>query len=274
MALPHDSLPLGPAEQAMSYEHLSPSIWNPVGNALVSAADLLTGESVVDLFAGAGASAVPAAQEVRASGHVTAVDLAPEPLALAAEKAATLGLHNLTTAVEDARTFVPTERPDAVLLGFGIFLVSDPVGLLSRVRGYLSDEGRLALSTWSSPGLAPLLEPFFEAAKRHNPALSSIVRPAAFDRIARASDPCQMADDLRAAGFGAVESGQIQLHVSFDELLLWDFVQGTGLRTLLSPTDAAVNGRIREDYMEAVLDHEMLDFMGTVDIHVARGHSA
>ncbi|MCB4207787.1 class I SAM-dependent methyltransferase [Arthrobacter sp. UM1] len=263
-ALPHSE------DGSRHYENLAPSIWNPVGSTLAAAADLVPGERVLDLCSGTGSSALPAAQEVGPEGRVVAVDRSPHLLAIAREKARTLGLGNLETVAADIRGYEPDETPDAALLGLAVFLFEDPVQALSGIRGMLGDESRLVLSTWSKPGLEPVLEPFLKAAKRHNPGLSELDRPRAFRRIEHASDPAQMREDLNAAGFSRVDSSEISFRFGLDGDLLWDFVLGTDLRSMLSPADSAVNARIRSDYAEQILTDDVVNFTGTIDLHVAR----
>lgn len=264
-----DALPLS-EDGSRHYENLAPSIWNPVGSTLAAAADLVPGERVLDLCAGTGSSALPAAQEVGPDGRVVAVDRSPHLLAIAQEKARTLGLANLETVAADIRGYEPDETPDAVLLGLAVFLFEKPVETLAEIRGMLGQEGRLALSTWSKPGLEPVLEPFLRAAKRNNPALSELDRPRAFARIEHASDPAQMREDLVAAGLTRVESSEITYRFSLDGDLLWDFVLGTDLRSMLSRTDSSVNARIRSEFSAEILKDDFVDFTGTIDLHVAR----
>ncbi len=258
-----------PASGAEHYENLAPSLWNPLGSALVSAADLLPGETVVDACAGAGSSALPAAQEVGASGRVVAIDLSEGLIERTREKALTLGLTNLECVVDDVAAYTPEQPVDAVLMGLGIFLLPDPQGVMSHIRGYVRPGGRFTLSTWAQPGLEPLLEPLLAAVHRHNPVISSSPRPDAFARLERASKPEELRSDLLEAGFSSVETGEIHLRISMDEALLWDFVLGTSLRRLLSASDPEINRRIRADFAEQSLTHGFLEFAATVDLHTA-----
>jgi ubiquinone/menaquinone biosynthesis C-methylase UbiE len=254
---------------AIPYENLAPSIWNPLGNALVSAADLLRGEKVVDACAGAGACALPAAQEVGADGRVIAVDLSHSLMECAQDKASLLGLKNVEFVHADILEYTPDEPVDAVLMGMGIFLLRDPFAAMSHIRSYLAPGGRFALSTWARPGVEKLLEPYYLAASRHNPAVSAAPRPNEYVRVEHASDPEETRRDLLAAGYASVETGEINLKISMDEALLWDFVRGTALRKLLSPTDDDINSRIRADFAAEALQNGLLEFAATVDLHVA-----
>ncbi|GAA1352392.1 class I SAM-dependent methyltransferase [Falsarthrobacter nasiphocae] len=255
---------------AESFESLAPSVWNPLGSALTSAADLVPGEQVLDLFAGTGGVSLPAAQEVGPEGTVTAVDPSAALLALAAEKARTLNLRNLHTVHADAASFEPETAPDAVLLGLAMTRVADLTGFLGGIRGCLAPGGRLALSTWSGPELRGLLTPLLTVAQRHNRALEQGPLPGAFERLERFDTPLRLREDLSEAGFGEIESGEIHLKMSLDRELLWDLVLGTSLRRVLTTDDAEANRRIRSEYLDAVLAPGFADFSATAEVHVAR----
>lgn len=78
---------------------------------------LSPGATVVDLGAGTGFFAIPAARRVGPSGRVIAVDLAPDLVALVTERAGAMGLTQLT-ALESTPDHVPlpTGEADVVLL--------------------------------------------------------------------------------------------------------------------------------------------------------------
>jgi ubiquinone/menaquinone biosynthesis C-methylase UbiE len=71
------------------------AFWDRYGRQTVERLKLRRGARVLDVCCGAGASALPAAQEVGAEGTVIAVDLAEELLKLGRAKAKAAGLRNL-----------------------------------------------------------------------------------------------------------------------------------------------------------------------------------
>jgi ubiquinone/menaquinone biosynthesis C-methylase UbiE len=58
-------------------DHASSLLWDPLGEAYVDLVAPAPGDRVLDACCGAGASAIPAARAVGASGTVDAVDLTP-----------------------------------------------------------------------------------------------------------------------------------------------------------------------------------------------------
>jgi ubiquinone/menaquinone biosynthesis C-methylase UbiE len=75
--------------------------WERFGRATVDRLNLTPGASVLDVCAGTGASAIPAAVRVGPTGRVVAVDLAENLLALAERKADQLGLSNVEIRLGD-----------------------------------------------------------------------------------------------------------------------------------------------------------------------------
>jgi ubiquinone/menaquinone biosynthesis C-methylase UbiE len=83
--------------------------WARYGRQTVDRLAIPKGAAVLDVGCGTGASALPAAERVGATGSVTGIDLA-ERLQIAREKAAAQRLHNVTFHVGDMRQ---TGYPDA-----------------------------------------------------------------------------------------------------------------------------------------------------------------
>ena len=61
---------------AADFERLAPSLWNPMGNALVAAAEIEVGHRILDAGCGTGATPIPAAQYAGPGGRVDGVRLA------------------------------------------------------------------------------------------------------------------------------------------------------------------------------------------------------
>jgi ubiquinone/menaquinone biosynthesis C-methylase UbiE len=123
--------------------------WERFGRATVDRLGLSPGESVLDVCAGAGASAIPAAVQVGPSGRVVAVDLAENLLLLAQHRARHLGLSNLEIRLGDleALDFSP-EFFDAVVIVFGIFFLPDMTAATSGLWRMVKPGGQLAVTTW------------------------------------------------------------------------------------------------------------------------------
>src|SRR5262249_59525955 len=96
------------------------------GPATVARLPLSPGDAVLAVCCGAGASALPAARAVAPTGSVVGLDLADPLLALARQRAATLGLSNVSFRHCDATTTqLESSSFDAVVCAFGVFFAAD-----------------------------------------------------------------------------------------------------------------------------------------------------
>ena len=109
--------------------------WTPVMSAqyapatelMLDLAHLRPGDRVLHIAAGDGYQSIAAARRVGPTGHVLAVDLAPEQLKYAAAAARDAGVEHLETRVMDAEHLdLPDASFDAVLCQFGLMFLPDP----------------------------------------------------------------------------------------------------------------------------------------------------
>ena len=84
-----------------------PTIATPVSVGLLDAANLQTGERVLDVACGTGVIARLAAEQVGPGGSVTAVDVAAEMVSVAKSTASTHPSHRMA---RERRGFPPTRR--------------------------------------------------------------------------------------------------------------------------------------------------------------------
>ena len=74
----------------------------PIGDALLARADFQSGETVIDLGCGGGATTLAIAGAVAPSGKVMGVDISPDLVAAAQERAASSGATNVEFTCADA----------------------------------------------------------------------------------------------------------------------------------------------------------------------------
>ena len=105
--------------------------WHHYGRRTVELGGVRTGERVLDLCCGTGASALPAARAVGATGSVLGVDLTPALVQVARANAAYQGLTQARFEAGDitALTFAPGSF-DVVQSVFGIFFLPDMAAML------------------------------------------------------------------------------------------------------------------------------------------------
>jgi len=120
----------------------------PVADALLAAAQLSVGETVVDVGCGCGATAVAAAQVVGPSGDVYGIDLSEPMLEVARRRADVSGLSNTTLVQGDVQTHRFTGRADVAISRFGTMFFADEVAGLANIRRALRPGGRLCIATW------------------------------------------------------------------------------------------------------------------------------
>jgi ubiquinone/menaquinone biosynthesis C-methylase UbiE len=154
------------------------AFWDRYGRGTVERLKLKPGSSVLDVGCGTGASAIPAAQTVAPDGHVIGVDLAEKMLAVARDKAAKQGLHNVEFRVGDMENLgFPDGHFDAVISVFSIFFVPDMEKQTRELWRMVRPGGQLAITTWGTEVLEPMNGRWLEALQNVRPDLAQIPRP-------------------------------------------------------------------------------------------------
>jgi SAM-dependent methyltransferase len=141
-----------------------PALFREWAGRVADAAEVQTGQRVLDVACGTGALACLAATRVGPSGSVTGLDLNEQMLAVARRKAPAIGWCRGTA---EALPFRPGAF-DVVASQFGLMFVEHPRLALEQMWRVLRPGGRLAVAVWdlleNSPGyaaLADLVERFF-----------------------------------------------------------------------------------------------------------------
>ena len=188
--------------------------WTPVMSAqyapatelMLDLAHLRPGDRVLDIAAGDGYQSIVAARRVGPTGHVLAVDLAPEQLKYAASAAREAGVEHLETRVMDAENLdLPDASFDAVLCQFGLMFLLDVDRGLREMLRVLKAGSRASLVIFPAGGT-----PESELA-------ASIVRDRLGGQARRLDQqtgwslggPGVLKRRLEAAGFQAVEAHEL-----------------------------------------------------------------
>lgn len=123
---------------------------------MVDALALQPGQDVLELAAGPGDTGFMAAELVAPGGTLICSDGAEAMLAVARERAAAQGIHNVTfRQLELEWIDLPTAEVDAVLCRWGIMLVVDSEAAAQEIRRVLKPGGRAALAVWDEPERNP-----------------------------------------------------------------------------------------------------------------------
>src|SRR5215510_8167997 len=231
------------------YDEPALSFWDRYGRRTVERLSLQSGEHVLDVCSGSGASALPAAERVAPDGRVLAVDLAEGLLDLAREKAVQRGLSNIEFRVGDFEELgLPDHNFDAVICVFGIFFVPDMSGAVRELWRMVRPGGRLAITTWGPNFCEPANTIFWDAIRKERPDLYKGFNP--WDRIC---DPPSVKAMLKEAGVDSAEvvaeSGRHALNSPDD---WWAIVLGSGYRGTIEQLDSEARERVRQANLTAV----------------------
>jgi ubiquinone/menaquinone biosynthesis C-methylase UbiE len=135
-----------------------------VNERLVEIAEIKQGDRVIDIATGIGEPAITAAKKVGVEGYVLATDISPQMLAIAKERAVSLGLQNIVEFKEvdaekifDLQQQQPLSPFAAVLCRWGLMFFPNLASTLTNIYKLLSSGGRIAAAVWSEPAKVPKL---------------------------------------------------------------------------------------------------------------------
>ena len=231
------------------FDHPANTFWTRYGRRTVERLQLSSGDHVLDVCCGSGASAIPAAQIVSPNGSVVGVDLAENLLTLARTKAQELGLNNVDFKSGDMTNLAFADDTfDAVVCVFGIFFVPDMEAALRELKRVVRPGGKLAITTWGPRLFEPANGAFWTTVRSLKPDLYKDFNP--WDRI---SD----VEGLRALLLGGglnefeivAEAGSQELNVPED---WWAIVMGSGYRGTVEQLAPAELEELRRENLDYI----------------------
>jgi SAM-dependent methyltransferase len=124
----------------------------PVIDHVLRRAGLQPGQRVLDLGTGTGQVAMRAAAQVRPGGQVLAVDPSADMLNIARQRAATLGLSNITFLAGRAEE-IPAEDGtlDVLCASLSLMFAIDKAAAAREIGRVLRRGGRLVAAVWGGP---------------------------------------------------------------------------------------------------------------------------
>ncbi len=132
--------------------------------AMLAAANLKSGERMLELACGPGGVGMEASEQVGPDGEVVLSDVVPQMTAIAASRAKERGLTNVTTRELDLEQIdQPDGSYDAALCREGIMLVVDPARAATEIRRVLKPGGRAVVSVWGPRDRNPWLGAMLDA---------------------------------------------------------------------------------------------------------------
>ena len=243
---------------AKNYEQFFvPTIATPFSAGLMRAARLEPGEAVLDVACGTGLVARLAAGAVGAAGSVTAIDLAPDMIEVAAASEPPEGARIEWQQGDAASLPLPDQSFDVVLCQMGLMFIEDKAAAVAEMYRVLRPGGRVAVN---APGaMQPLFENLEAALCDHiNPALSGFVR-AVFSM----HDPTALGELLAGAGFAEIETSEhvVELEIPSPAEFLWQYINLTPMAPLVAQAPETARAAMESHFVEScgrlVVDNRM-----------------
>jgi ubiquinone/menaquinone biosynthesis C-methylase UbiE len=242
---------------AAADHYLRPALgfWDRWGAATVGRLPVSSGDAVLDVCCGAGASALPAARAVRPAGNVIGLDLAEPLLALARQRAAYLGLTNVCFRECDATASgLPSGSFDAVVCVFGVFFAADMPAFVAEMWRLVRPGGTLAITTWGPEWCEPASTIFWASVRELEPTLFKAFNP--WDEIT--TTPA-LADLFARGGVddAAVEATRGEHHDLKRADDFWEIVLGSGYRATVDALSNEQQQRLHERVVGEIRSREV-----------------
>ncbi|GAA2529981.1 MULTISPECIES: class I SAM-dependent methyltransferase [Streptomyces] len=232
-------------------DRLFNALWSPIGVATVNAARLRPGARVLNGWCGAGAFAIPAAEQVGPLGVIDAVDMAESLLERGRAKAALQGLSNVRFLRGDVLDWpAPRGGYDTVVCALGVHSFSDASAGTERLLRLMRPGGRMTVTVWARDALVPLTEVAQWALAPERPG--AVDAPPPGDPLRPLGTPQALRHWLAARSLSFIDVQYVPLVVPCDPDLLWplaDIVFGG----LLDGLPTAAVKRVRRRFSDRLL---------------------
>jgi SAM-dependent methyltransferase len=215
----------------------------PVTDALLVHAAPCSGERVLDVGCGCGASTLEFARAVAPGGTVEALDISGPMLAEARRRASAAGISNVSWRQGDAAT-VDLGSYDLLTSMFGLMFFGDPVAAFTHLRKAAADGARMSFVCWRPLAENPWMEVPMRAVAAHLPPRPAGV-PNAPGMFAFA-DPQYATQILTDAGWAQPRFEKLDCGL--------DIGAGRGLDEAVSQTTkiGAINSWLRDQRSEII----------------------
>jgi SAM-dependent methyltransferase len=185
-----------------------------VNDRLVELARVRPGHRVLDIATGNGEPAVTAARIAGPSGRVVAVDQSPGMLAIARERAQTLGLNNIEFVESDAEAMAMEQGSfDAAVCRWGLMFMPDLAAALRTIHRALKPSARFATAVWNTGDKVPMIFLAADAVRkiaRLGPPPPDALEPT------RLADTSILKSALEATNFSEIAIERMTVTFEFD----------------------------------------------------------
>ena len=131
-----------------------------VSTRLIELASINSSSKVLDIATGIGEPVITVAKKIgTGNGRVIAIDISPQMLSIARQRASSLGLQDVIEFKGgDAETIeLPASTFNTVLCRFGLMFLPDLKTGMSNIHRLLVQGGYLAAAVWASPDKVPFI---------------------------------------------------------------------------------------------------------------------
>ena len=223
----------------------------PIGEALIERAELTSGERVVDLGCGGGATTRAIAERVSPGGEVIGLDIAPMLVAEARKRSE--GIANIAFECGDAATATLAGAPyDRMISRFGSMFFTEPHKAFANLHSMLTPGARLDLAVWGPPRDNAWMMEMMGVVRSHvdvPPAEPRAPGPFAFE------DLDYLSEVLDAGGFGSID---IEAYVGEQAIGGPDTQPAEAVRFVLSSLGV---GRVLDEQPEEIRDAAAADLL-------------
>lgn len=230
---------------AENYERdFVPTIGEPFARQLLHAAELRSGERVLDIACGTGVVARLASKAVGPTGSVAGIDANPGMLEVA--RAASAGTPIEWHQAPAENLPIPDSSVDVALCSLGLMFFGDKPQAIREIRRVLSPGGRVIVGT---PGPTPAL---FNAIDQ---ALISQVGPGAsmfVHTVFSVHEPAEVLDLLQGAELENIEIDKDTLSFRLPEPaeFFWQYVNSTPLIAIIGELDEGARAALEREVVE------------------------
>jgi SAM-dependent methyltransferase len=181
-------------------------LFEALSQATLDRAQPTTGEHVLDVGCGCGATTLELGRRVGPSGRVHGIDISAPMLARARERIDAAGLANATVTLADATThaFAP-ESVDLVFSRLGVMFFGDPVAAFTNLRRAMKRSARLVFLCCRTSAENAYISTAVRTALPLLPAGAIPIPGPEEPGMFSLADPTRVRRILTTAGFGAVD---------------------------------------------------------------------
>jgi ubiquinone/menaquinone biosynthesis C-methylase UbiE len=244
----------GTARYWTKHHDIIRTMFAPLTDSLIKQAQIVQGQSVLDVAGGAGEPSLTIAEAVGPLGFVMCTDPIAEMLASAEQEALSRGLENVQfrQCTADSLPFA-NDLFDVVVSRLGVMFFPDPLAGLREMLRVTKPGGSIALAVWDKSELNPYSYRVTEVMARHVETLP--VDPDAPDAF-RFAQPRKLAAIVNEAGAidirECVVRFDIAAPISPEEFWTFRSEISEGLREKLKNLSGEEKRKIADEVQDAV----------------------